>query len=184
MKRPLSAREPRPGSVRAIVARGVAALVGRPHALRPELFARHPELAEACWREGGLPLRIGGWCLGRSRVAGITLGRTIFLTDASAASPALLLHEVAHVRQFRRLRGFPLRYLWQSVRRGYSHNHYEIEADAFADRMIHDRLMPARSAARVVSSVTSPSPPAAPRADATRHGDASAAVPLRTPVEP
>ncbi len=115
-----------------LLTRLCAAVVGRPLTLAPALLALHPELSEARWRAGGLPLRVGGWCLGQSSVAGITLWRTVFLADPSHASPALLLHELAHVRQFARQRTFPLRYCWESLRRGYTRNCYETEADAFA----------------------------------------------------
>lgn len=112
------------------------ALVGRPLALSDAVLARHPELAEARWRAGGLPLRVGGWCLGKPTVAGITLWRTIWLADPASASPRLLLHELAHVRQFARQRAFPLLYCWESLRRGYYHNRYETEADTFAERQL------------------------------------------------
>lgn len=117
---------------RSLLTRLWAAVVGRPLTLPPALLAVHPELSEARWRAGGLPLRVGGWCLGQSSVAGITLWRTVFLDDPSHASPALLLHELAHVGQFARQRTFPLRYCWESLRRGYTRNRYETEADAFA----------------------------------------------------
>ena len=117
-------------------------LVGRPLALPADLVARYPELAEARWREGGLPPRVGGWLLGRSTVAGITLWRTVFLARGAARrppSPALLLHELGHVRQFARSRTFPAHYCWESVRRGYVHNVFELEAEAFARRVLAER---------------------------------------------
>ena len=115
------------------------ALVGRPIALPPTLLDRYPELAAIRWRRGGLPPRVGGWCLGVRTVAGITLGRTVFLADAVALAPALLLHESAHVEQFGRGRAFPARYVWESLRRGYSRNPFELEADAFAARILAER---------------------------------------------
>ena len=121
-----------------MLARLRAALGGRSIPPAPALIAAHPELPEARWRAGGLPLRIGGWCLGQSTVAGITLWRTVFLADPDRASPALLLHELAHVRQFAQQRTFPLLYCWESLRRGYARNRYELEADAFA----HARVQP------------------------------------------
>jgi hypothetical protein len=72
-------------------------------------------------------------------VAGITLGRTVFLADAAALAPALLLHESAHVDQFGRGRAFPLQYVWESLRRGYPRNPFELEADAFAARILAER---------------------------------------------
>lgn len=96
------------------------------------LLQRYPELAGAVWRRGGLPPRIGGWALGQRTVDGITLGHTVFLAPHAQASPALLLHELAHVHQFERDSAFPLRYLWESLRRGYHRNCYEIEANAYS----------------------------------------------------
>ena len=119
--------------------RALEALLGRPLTLPDALLSRYPELGEVRWRHGGLPLRIGGWCLGRRTVAGIALGRTIFLADAAGLAPALLLHELAHVGQFARERTFPVRYAWESLRRGYARNRYELEADAFAARTLAER---------------------------------------------
>lgn len=118
--------------LRALVLRARDALVGRPIALSSETLRRHPELGEVRWRAGGVPLRVGGWCLGRRTVAGITLGRTVLLADPGRATPALLLHELAHARQFARTRGFAVRYCWESLRHGYTGNRYEAEADSFA----------------------------------------------------
>jgi hypothetical protein len=115
------------------------ALLGEPAELPAALLARYPELARVRWRRGGLPPRVGGWCLGRRTVAGITLGRTVFLAPAAAPAAALLLHELAHVEQFAGVRAFPLRYAWESLRRGYLGNRYELEADAFAARIIAER---------------------------------------------
>jgi hypothetical protein len=110
----------------------LSALVGRPMTLPAPLLEQWPELRGARWRRGGLPLRIGGWCLGRSTVAGITLGRTIFLAERAPLAPELLLHELRHVHQFASDRAFPLRYVWRSLRRGYVRNEYETDARAFA----------------------------------------------------
>lgn len=117
----------------------LAVLVGRREALPAELVARYPELMEARWRRGGLAPRVGGWCLGTSTVHGITLGRTVHLAPGVGVPPALLLHELAHVRQFARDRGFPVRYAWESLRRGYARNRYEVEADAFAAEVLAER---------------------------------------------
>lgn len=144
---------PRP--VRGAGAALWAALVGRPEALPAGLTARHPELAEARWRRGGLALRVGGWCLGRRTVDGITLGRTVHLADHVGHPPGLLLHELAHVRQFARDRGFPLCYAWESLRRGYARNRYEVEADAFAQ----DALARARGAERLPAGLAPPDRP-------------------------
>lgn len=128
------------GPVRRISTRAGAAiwraLFGSPYHLAPQVVERYPVLNEARWRQGGLPPRIAGWLLGQRTVAGVTLGVTIFLATRSQASDRLLLHELGHVRQFRRDKGFPMRYLWESIRRGYSRNRYEAEADQFAEGVI------------------------------------------------
>ena len=97
-----------------------------------EVLARYPELRLARYRRGGLPPRIGGWALGRRTVAAITLWRTVFLAPDAPPSAELLLHELRHVQQFGADRTFPLRYLWESVRRGYTNNRYELDARAYA----------------------------------------------------
>jgi hypothetical protein len=108
------------------------ALLGAPMALPAALIARYPELADARWRRGGLPVRVGGWCLGRATVSGITLGRTIWLAPGASLEPELLLHELRHVHQFASDRAFPLRYVWRSLRHGYLRNPYEADARQFA----------------------------------------------------
>jgi len=108
-------------------------LFGVALALPDDLLRRYPELSESRWRVGGVPPRIGGWFVGQRSVSAITLWRTVFLAPGVALDPGLLLHELGHVRQFGASRWFPLRYIWESVRRGYSHNRYEHDAQAFAD---------------------------------------------------
>jgi hypothetical protein len=108
------------------------ALAGRPIELSPSLLERYPELARARWRAGGLPPRVGGWCLGQSSVAAITLWRTVWLARPLDVSEELLLHEVRHVAQFEADPAFAWRYVWESVRRGYSGNRYEVDAREYA----------------------------------------------------
>lgn len=110
--------------------------VGEPAALPGELLAAFPELARARWRRGGLPVYVAGWCLGQRSAAAITLWNTVFLSPAVRLAPELLLHELRHVEQFAASRTFPLRYLWESVRRGYFDNRYEADARAFAVRRL------------------------------------------------
>ena len=80
-------------------------------------------------------------------MSGITLWRTVFLAEQAGAPEHLLLHELAHVHQFRRVRGFPARYCWESVVRGYRRNRFEREADAYADRLVAERASPPGRAA-------------------------------------
>lgn len=75
---------------------------------------------------------MGGWFLGRNSVAAITLWRTVFLGDTTQFDAELLLHELRHVAQFESDRAFPIRYIWESLRRGYHENRYEIDARAYA----------------------------------------------------
>ena len=111
-------------------------VLGAPFELPPALVAAYPDLGRATWRRGGLALRIGGWCLGRASVSGITLWRTIALAEGVALDPELLLHELRHVDQFAADRAFPLRYLWGTLRHGYRDNPYEADAREYAARRV------------------------------------------------
>lgn len=106
--------------------------MGEHFALPEALTERYPELQSLRFRRGGLPLKVGGWMLGQSTVAAITLGRTIFLAPTTRLDPELLLHEFRHVQQFSERKMFPLSYIWQSLRRGYYANRYEADARTYA----------------------------------------------------
>jgi hypothetical protein len=110
--------------------------VGLKFDLPADVTTAFPELASVVWRYGGFPLRLGGWFLGRRSVAGITFCTTVFLSPASPPSLQLLLHELGHVRQYRRDKAFAMRYLWESIRRGYRRNRFELEADQFAEEVL------------------------------------------------
>jgi outer membrane protein TolC len=114
----------------------LAAVIGVPLELPESLLGRYPELREARYRRGGLLPRVGGWGLGQRTVAAITLWRTVFLAPHTRLDPELLLHELRHVHQFRASGAFPLRYLWESLRRGYHSNQYEADAQAYAARRV------------------------------------------------
>lgn len=118
------------------LARLTEALAGRPEALPDAIRREYPELQGLRYRRGGLPLRIGGWALGRRTVAAITVGRTIFLAEVTRLEAELLLHEFRHVEQFAERRTFPLRYIWESLRRGYHANCYEADARSYAARRV------------------------------------------------
>ena len=115
-------------------------LIGNPLPLPPSLLETFPELRAARFRRGGLFVRIGGWCLRRRTVAGITLWRTIWLAPEAPLDPWLLLHELRHVHQFASSRWFPLLYIWDSLRRGYRGNRFEADANAFAARRVREAL--------------------------------------------
>lgn len=108
------------------------AVIGHPTDLPTHLMTRYPDLARARWRRGGLPVRVGGWCLGRATVSGFTLGHTIWLAPDVEPSAELALHELRHVHQFEASAAFPILYLWESVRRGYVRNRFEVDARAYA----------------------------------------------------
>jgi hypothetical protein len=112
-------------------------LIGEPLRLPADLVGRWPELAAVRWRQGGLPPRVGGWCLGASTVQGITLWRTVFLAPGVGWEPALLLHEHRHVEQFASSAAFPFLYLWESLTRGYARNRFEADANAWAATRLH-----------------------------------------------
>ncbi|HEY2377209.1 MAG TPA: DUF4157 domain-containing protein [Gemmatimonadaceae bacterium] len=112
----------------------VAALIGRRLTLSPTLRARYPELEGVRWRRGGIPVNVAGWFLGQGSAAAITLWRTVFLSPSVSPDDELLLHEFRHVQQFEASLTFPLRYLWESARRGYFANRFEVDARDYAAR--------------------------------------------------
>ncbi|MDP9204445.1 MAG: DUF4157 domain-containing protein [Gemmatimonadota bacterium] len=110
----------------------VRALIGEKIDLPATTLREYPDLGQATYRRGGLPLKVAGWALGTSTAAAITLWRTIFLAPRTQATPELLLHELRHVHQFLERSTFPFSYLWQSIRHGYSRNAYEEDARRYA----------------------------------------------------
>ena len=114
------------------ISRLSAALIGEAIDIPPETLARYPELSQARYRRGGLPVRVGGWALGTSTAAAITLRRTIFVAPTTPLTAELLLHELRHVHQFLEHWAFPFSYLWQSVRYGYTRNAYEVDARRYS----------------------------------------------------
>lgn len=120
------------------VRRAVSLIVGRRVALPHDLVHRYPELAVLRLREGGLPPRLAGWMLGQRRVSAITLWRTIFIAPGTTLAAELLLHELRHVHQFQGSSAFPILYVWESLRRGYYANRYEVDARTFAARRVRD----------------------------------------------
>lgn len=65
----------------------------------------------------------------RAPAAAVTLGRTIVIHPAVPLTVRLIRHELAHVRQWQqRPFTFPLLYLWNHLRHGYTANPFEVEA--------------------------------------------------------
>ncbi|HET9424923.1 MAG TPA: hypothetical protein VFO55_06080 [Gemmatimonadaceae bacterium] len=118
-------------------------LIGVPETLPPSVAERYPELAQARYRRGGIPPRFAGWLLGRPTVAAVTLWRTIWLGRRVQLDDELLLHEWRHVEQFGASPAFPLMYIWETLRRGYWMNRFEVEArDYAAQRIRGARISP------------------------------------------
>lgn len=126
----------RRGALRQLAAWIVAPVLGEAVDLPRAMLAAFPELGTARFRVGGLPPRIGGWVLGQRTVSAITLWRTIFVAPGVPLAPPLLLHELGHVRQFEASPVFPVRYLWESLRRGYHGNPYEADAQQYAEHRL------------------------------------------------
>jgi hypothetical protein len=116
----------------------VETLIGRRIQLPPTLLDRYPELGRVDWRRGGVPVVVAGWFLHGSAAA-ITLWRTVFLSPTALLEAELLLHEFRHVQQFETDVTFPLRYLWESARRGYFANRYEVDAREYAAQRLRRR---------------------------------------------
>jgi hypothetical protein len=121
------------------------ALIGEPLPMPERIAREYPELNGVRLRRGGLPPRVGGWMLGQATVDAITLRRTIFFGAHTSLDAALLLHEFRHVEQFLERRSFPVRYIWESLRRGYHQNRYEIDARTYAaGRLVNSDKRPSR----------------------------------------
>ena len=120
----------------AIVGKLARAVIGTPATVPEPLVRQFPMLGKVRFRRGGLPPRIGGWLLLRDTVAAITLWNTVWLAPGVPFAAELLLHELRHVHQFQASLGFPIRYLWESVRRGYSRNRFEVDARQYAATML------------------------------------------------
>ena len=110
----------------------VETVIGRRVTLPAEVLTRYPELEGVEWRSGGIPVNVAGWFLGQRSAAAITLWRTVFLSPFARVDAELLLHEFRHVQQFEASVTFPVRYLWESARRGYFANRYEVDAREYA----------------------------------------------------
>jgi hypothetical protein len=88
----------------------------------------------------------------RCRQVALVLGKTIHLYNTTReeflANPEWLMHELEHVRQFRQygFAGFIVRYLVETLRKGYWNNRFEVEARAA------ERLPVNRSATALVQS--------------------------------
>lgn len=88
------------------------------------------KLRESHWSLRFFPEWVDAW----------VLGEYIFFRYSSPA-PALLLHELAHVKQYRRygVIGFLARYIWWSIRYGYKNNPLEVEArryECYSGRLV------------------------------------------------
>ena len=86
-------------------------------------------------KEYSLLAKLAAKKLGSKSVA-MVLGKTIHLHNISKAdflqNERLLKHELCHVRQYQRhgFAGFLIKYLWESIRKGYYNNRFEVEARA------------------------------------------------------
>ena len=84
-------------------------------------------------KENSWLARIAAWKLGSSSVA-IVLGKTIHLYNVSSeqflSNDSWVKHELCHIKQFRQYGylTFIIKYLLESIRKGYYNNKYEVAA--------------------------------------------------------
>lgn len=84
-------------------------------------------------KENSFVARIAAWTLNASSVA-IVFGSTIHLWNSSKEdflkNERWLKHELCHIRQYKQhgYMGFIVKYLWESLRKGYYNNKFEVEA--------------------------------------------------------
>jgi hypothetical protein len=121
-----------------VIDRALKIVVGEPVGLPAALIERYPELEAIRLRTGGIAPRVAGWFLGRRTVSAITLWDTVFAAPDARLDAELLLHELRHVHQFHGSSAFPILYLWESLRRGYQDNRYEVQARAFAAHRLRE----------------------------------------------
>lgn len=94
---------------------------------------RHSDTFRVTIRENSLIAKIAALKLGAKRLA-IVVNKNIYLYNTDKQSfvknKAWLLHELKHVEQYQRLGTlkFIIKYLLESVKHGYRHNKFEIEA--------------------------------------------------------
>jgi hypothetical protein len=86
-------------------------------------------------KENSWLAKIAAWKL-RSNSVAIVMGKTIHLHNTKKEvfleNSAWLKHELCHIKQFTE-HGYILfivKYLWESIKKGYHNNKYEIEARA------------------------------------------------------
>lgn len=71
-----------------------------------------------------------------SKAVAMVLGKTIHLYNTSAAAflqdEKWVKHELCHIKQFKEhgYVGFIVKYVWESIRKGYYNNRFEVEARA------------------------------------------------------
>jgi hypothetical protein len=84
-------------------------------------------------KENSWIARMAALRLNVNKVA-IVIGHTIHLHNTTQQdflhNKKWLKHELCHVRQYQRygIAGFIMRYLWESIRKGYRNNRFEAEA--------------------------------------------------------
>jgi len=84
-------------------------------------------------KQNSLVARIAAWKLNASSVA-IVFGSTIHLWNSSKEdflkNERWLKHELCHIRQYKQhgYVGFIVKYLWESLKKGYHNNKFEVEA--------------------------------------------------------
>jgi hypothetical protein len=86
-------------------------------------------------KENSLLARLAAIRLKQDKMA-MVMGRTILLYNTSGVEfmqhQSWVRHELVHVKQFKEhgYIGFLCKYLWESIKKGYYNNKYEVEARA------------------------------------------------------
>jgi hypothetical protein len=94
--------------------------------------------AEFIIKENSWLAKIAAIKLGTKAVA-MVLGKTIHLHNATEADflkdERWVKHELCHIKQFKEhgYVGFIVKYLWESIRKGYYNNRFEVEARGAED---------------------------------------------------
>jgi Domain of unknown function (DUF4157) len=84
-------------------------------------------------KENSKLAKIAAWKLGSNAVA-MVIGDTIYLHNTTREQflqdKSWVKHELCHIRQYKKhgIAGFLVKYIWESLRKGYYNNKFEIEA--------------------------------------------------------
>ncbi|MBU3715068.1 MAG: DUF4157 domain-containing protein [Ferruginibacter sp.] len=92
-------------------------------------------------KENSWIAKFAGFLMRFDKIA-IVFGKTIYLhnckKDDFLANKRWFAHEMCHIRQYKKYGylNFIIQYLWESIKKGYTHNKFEVEARAAENEIL------------------------------------------------